>query len=73
MIPIHVSVMPEEVMKYLVPSRPDALIVDGTLGEGGHALRFLESYPECRVIGIDADTNSGNLERAFDEKCDIKR
>ncbi len=48
--------MPEEVMKYLVPSRPDALIVDGTLGEGGHALRFLESYPECRVIGIDADT-----------------
>ena len=51
--------MPEEVMKYLVPSRPDALIVDGTLGEGGHTLRFLESYPECRVIGIDADTVMG--------------
>ena len=51
--------MPEEVMKYLVPPRPDALIVDGTLGEGGHALRFLESYPECRVIGIDADTVMG--------------
>jgi len=51
--------MPDEVLKYLVPSRPDALIVDGTLGEGGHSLRFLESYPECRVIGIDADSIMG--------------
>lgn len=59
MIPIHVSVMPDEVMEYLVPSRPDSLIVDGTLGEGGHSLRFLESYPECRVIGIDIDTIMG--------------
>ncbi len=59
MIPTHVSVMSDEVMKYLVPLRPDALIIDGTLGEGGHSLRFLETYSDCRVIGIDADTTMG--------------
>ena len=59
MIPVHVSVMPDEVMKYLVPRKANALIVDGTLGEGGHSLRFLEAYPECRVTGIDADEVMG--------------
>jgi 16S rRNA (cytosine1402-N4)-methyltransferase len=58
-IPIHVSVMADEVMTQLVPPKPDALIIDGTLGEGGHSLRFLEAYPECRVIGIDADAVMG--------------
>jgi 16S rRNA (cytosine1402-N4)-methyltransferase len=51
--------MPDEVMKYLVPRKANALIVDGTLGEGGHSLRFLEAYPESRVIGIDADELMG--------------
>jgi 16S rRNA (cytosine1402-N4)-methyltransferase len=51
--------MPEEVAALLVPSRPDALIIDGTLGEGGHSLRFLMSYPESRVVGIDADPVMG--------------
>jgi len=59
MIPVHTPVMPEEVMGYLAPSRPHSLIVDGTLGEGGHSLRFLESYPDCRVVGIDADSVMG--------------
>jgi len=58
-IPVHIPVMPDEVMEYLVPSRPDALIIDGTLGEGGHSLRFLETYPDCRVVGIDADAVMG--------------
>jgi len=58
-IPVHTPVMPDEVMGHLVPSRPDALIIDGTLGEGGHSLRFLEAYPECRVVGIDADVVMG--------------
>ena len=59
MIPVHTPVMPNEVMEYLAPSKAGALIVDGTLGEGGHSLRFLESYPDCRVIGIDADETMG--------------
>ncbi|MCG8453713.1 MAG: 16S rRNA (cytosine(1402)-N(4))-methyltransferase RsmH [Spirochaetales bacterium] len=56
MIPVHVSVMPTQVMDYLVPQVDSPLIVDGTLGEGGHSSRFLEAYPKARVIGIDADS-----------------
>lgn len=59
MIPVHTSVMPDEVLKLLVPSKPDALIIDGTLGEGGHSYRFLEKYPDCHVVGIDADAVMG--------------
>jgi 16S rRNA (cytosine1402-N4)-methyltransferase len=51
----HVPVMPDEVLRYVVPSRPDGLHVDATLGEGGHSELFLEQYPSLRVIGIDAD------------------
>lgn len=64
MTPVHVTVMPDEVLGQLAPSRSDALIVDGTLGEGGHSILFLKSFPECRVIGIDADRAIG--ERAQD-------
>ena len=60
MIPVHVSVMADEVMEYLMPAASgESLIVDGTLGEGGHSMRFLEANPECRVIGIDADAVMG--------------
>lgn len=60
MIPVHVSVMADEVMEYLLPAASGkSLIVDGTLGEGGHSMRFLEANPECRVIGIDADAVMG--------------
>ena len=59
MIPVHVSVMADEVMEFLMPAAEGALIVDGTLGEGGHSIRFLEANPTCRVIGIDADEVMG--------------
>lgn len=55
MIPVHVSVMPDEVLEYLVPPRNDAFIIDGTLGEGGHSEKFLSAYPKAHVVGIDAD------------------
>ncbi len=56
MIPVHLPVMLDEVLHHLAPNAPDSLIVDGTLGEGGHSLRFLERFPDCRVLGIDADS-----------------
>jgi 16S rRNA (cytosine1402-N4)-methyltransferase len=52
---VHVPVMLEEVLTYLVPPRPDALMLDCTLGEGGHAEAFLDRYPELDYVGIDAD------------------
>jgi 16S rRNA (cytosine1402-N4)-methyltransferase len=51
----HTPVMLAEVRAALVPGRPDALMVDCTLGEGGHATSFLEAYPALRYVGIDAD------------------
>lgn len=70
MIPLHVSVMPDEVLGYLKPSVDQPLIIDGTLGEGGHSLRFLQTYPHAKVVGIDAD--SVMVGRAADRLSDWK-
>lgn len=59
MTPVHIPVLADRVAEYLVPQRGDALIIDGTLGEGGHSARFLDTYPGCRVTGIDADLEMG--------------
>ena len=47
--------MSGEVWKYLEPREDQHLIVDATLGEGGHSEMFLEKAPWARVIGVDAD------------------
>ena len=49
----HTPVLVAEVLSYL----PDdcSLLVDATLGLGGHARAFLESSLEGRVFGIDRD------------------
>ena len=52
---VHVPVLLDEVLALLVPSRPDALMVDCTLGEGGHAAAFLERYPGLLYVGFDVD------------------
>jgi 16S rRNA (cytosine1402-N4)-methyltransferase len=51
----HTPVMLEEVLSFLVPSRGDELMLDCTLGEGGHAEAFLARYPGISYVGIDAD------------------
>jgi len=52
---VHVPVLLEEVLDRLIPPRPDGLMVDATLGEGGHAEAFLSRYPRLRYLGVDAD------------------
>ena len=37
------------------PVRSDVVLVDATLGMGGHTLALLSAHPELRVIGIDRD------------------
>jgi 16S rRNA (cytosine1402-N4)-methyltransferase len=49
---VHASVLAREVVELLRPE-PGRLLVDCTLGAGGHALLFLERG--ARVIGIDKD------------------
>jgi 16S rRNA (cytosine1402-N4)-methyltransferase len=52
---IHVPVLLEEVLQGLGP-RPGDVIVDGTLGGGGHAKALAERVgPGGHVIGIDRD------------------
>src|SRR3989344_5112728 len=54
----HVPVMLEEVMEFLDPKEND-LMVDGTLGLGGHAEAILKRIgPAGRLIGIDRDERS---------------
>ncbi len=56
--PEHVSVMPNEIVSCLTDSLPDKpVIVDGTLGNGGHAERILKKIATVNgtLIGIDLD------------------
>src|SRR3989442_8403711 len=51
----HVPVLVEEVLTYLAP-RPGAVVVDATVGEGGHAEGILRRIaPAGRLIGLDRD------------------
>ena len=51
----HTPVMHVEVLSFLVPRRDGELMLDCTLGEGGHAHAFLARYPSLRYVGLDAD------------------
>ncbi len=56
----HVPVLLERVLDVLAPSivgeRP--VVVDTTLGLGGHTEAMLERFPTLHVIGIDRDTEA---------------
>lgn len=60
----HVSVMLDEVLKFLQPT-VGGLYIDGTLGGGGHTAAILEqSAPTGRVLGIDTDEHALQRVRA---------
>ena len=50
----HLPVMVGEVIRILVDGCVD-LLLDGTVGAGGHSQSFLEARPSARVLGIDRD------------------
>ena len=52
---LHTPVLLDAVMQYLAPHNGEGLMVDATLGEGGHAYAFLRRFPGLHLIGIDAD------------------
>ena len=55
--PVHIPVMLDEVVAALRPAldRPNAVVVDATVGMGGHAAALLDAFPDARLIGIDRD------------------
>ena len=58
----HEPVLLQEVVEYLRPNREDGVLVDATVGLGGHAEALLEAHPDVRLIAIDRDPAA--LERA---------
>jgi 16S rRNA (cytosine1402-N4)-methyltransferase len=69
--PAHVPVLLDRVLALLAPAleEPASVLVDATLGLGGHTEAILQHCPEARVVGIDRDTNA--LERAGDRLADF--
>jgi len=63
---LHVPVMLERVVALLEPAvrHPGAVMVDATVGLGGHAEAVLDRCPQLRVIGLDRDPEA--LRRAQD-------
>ena len=58
--PAHVPVLRERVLALVAPAleRPGAVLVDATLGLGGHSEAVLERLPHARVVGIDRDPDA---------------
>lgn len=57
---VHTPVLLNECLEWLSPVGEEyenhAVMVDSTLGEGGHTFNFLSKYPNLSVIGVDADS-----------------
>src|SRR4051794_41919737 len=62
--PAHVPVLLDRVVALVAPAlaRPGSVLVDATLGMGGHSEAVLTRCPEARGIGIDRDP--GALDRS---------
>jgi 16S rRNA (cytosine1402-N4)-methyltransferase len=52
---VHTPVLLEETIQYLAPRKEGELMVDATLGEGGHSEAFLSRFPDLKIIGVDVD------------------
>jgi len=61
--PVHVPVMLDRVVTLVAPAdlRPGAVIVDATLGLGGHSEAILRRSPQVRVVGVDRDQHALEL------------
>ncbi|MEP7368438.1 MAG: 16S rRNA (cytosine(1402)-N(4))-methyltransferase RsmH [Dermatophilaceae bacterium] len=59
----HVPVMRERILELLAPAlqQPGSVLVDATVGMGGHTELVLEACPVARVVGIDRDPQALSL------------
>lgn len=59
--PIHRPVMVDEALDHLAPG--GGLIIDATVGAGGHSAAIMAACPGCTVIGLDRDTETIEVAR----------
>ncbi|MCI5606196.1 MAG: 16S rRNA (cytosine(1402)-N(4))-methyltransferase RsmH [Treponema sp.] len=55
---VHTPVLLNECLKWLSPideKYKNPLMIDSTLGEGGHSFNFLKNYENLEILGLDAD------------------
>ncbi|WP_088313856.1 16S rRNA (cytosine(1402)-N(4))-methyltransferase RsmH [Kineosporia sp. R_H_3] len=59
----HVPVLRDRCVALLAPAlaEPGAVVVDGTLGMGGHSEALLEACPQAVLVGIDRDPDALEL------------
>ncbi len=64
--PAHVPVLLERTLALLGPALegPEAVVVDATLGLGGHSAALLHQHPALRLVGLDRDTDALDRSRA---------
>ena len=53
----HAPVMAHEVVELFAPV-PDGVVLDATVGGGGHSGLLLERHPGLRVVGLDQDPDA---------------
>ncbi len=66
----HLPVLQQRCVELLAPALTrhysdgsEAVLVDATIGAGGHAERFLTELPRLRLIGLDRDPNALDVAR----------
>jgi 16S rRNA (cytosine1402-N4)-methyltransferase len=59
----HLPVMAREVVELLSPV-PGGLIVDCTVGGGGHSVALLDARPDVRLLGLDRDVDAVEAARS---------
>jgi 16S rRNA (cytosine1402-N4)-methyltransferase len=58
--PAHVPVLLDRVLALLAPALADraAVLVDATLGLGGHSEALLRAHPQLELVGLDRDADA---------------
>ena len=61
----HTPVLLDRCLTLLAPAitKPGAVVIDATLGLGGHSEAMLQRFPQLTLVGIDRDPNALELSR----------
>lgn len=72
----HTPVMVDEVVSLFAPV-PPGVVVDATVGGGGHAVALLSAHPHLRLLGLDRDPAAVDAARAamarFGERAEVRQ